>query len=295
MFLLRICAQEKRRFFRSVAHRRHRLRACKRHRFRAAKLSARQPRSAAMTQQKTPHEPIAGKRILVTGGTTGIGRAIVLSLAEQGAKVLTFGRDEAPLKEVLREANLPETCGLTADAGKAEDIEKVFAAVDAQLGGIDVLVACAALGAQALHEMADEDWRYVVDTNLSGYLGCTRAALKRMLRQESGLIILISSISVEIMAAGESVYAATKGGINHFALTLRKEVADKGVRVTVIEPGSVGSDMQMCSAEEQREAISRSEMLFAEEIAEAVSFVMTRASRCDIPMLRIEPLRQKTA
>lgn len=184
---------------------------------------------------------------------------------------------------------------MTADASKPEDIERIFAAVDERLGGIDVLIACAALGAQPLHEMSDEDWRYVIDTNLVGYLACARGALKRMIAQGSGLIVLVSSISPEIMAPGESVYAATKGGINHFALTLRKEVGDKGVRVTVIEPGSVGSDMQPCTAEEQREAIAQGEMLFAEEIAEAVEFVLTRSTRCDIPMLRIEPIKQKTA
>lgn len=247
-----------------------------------------------MEQDKTPHEAIAGKRILVTGGTTGIGRAIFLSLAQKQAKLLTFGREPEPLSELLQLAGLPESCGLTADSCKADDIERVFAGVDDHLGGIDVLIACAALGAQPLHEMSDDDWRYVVETNLVGYLASTRGALKRMIEQGSGLIVLVSSISPEIKAPGESVYAATKGGINSFALTLRKEVGEKGVRVTVIEPGSVGSDMQECSAEEQREAIANAEMLFAEEIAEAVLFVLTRSSRCDIPMLRIEPLNQKT-
>lgn len=247
-----------------------------------------------MTQEKTPHEAITGKRILVTGGTTGIGRATMLVLAQHGAQLLTFGREQDALDEMLQTAGLPATCGLAADSSKRGDIERIFTAVDERLGGIDVLIACAALGAQPLHEMDDDDWRYVIDTNLTGYLACARGALKRMLEQGSGLIVLISSISPEIMAPGESVYAATKGGINHFALTLRKEVADRGVRVTVIEPGSVGSDMQPCSAEEQREAIGKGEMLFAEEVAEAIEFVLTRSTRCDIPMLRIEPIRQKT-
>jgi 3-hydroxy acid dehydrogenase/malonic semialdehyde reductase len=247
-----------------------------------------------MAQEKTPHEDVAGKRILVTGGTTGIGRATVLALAREDAKLLTFGRDADALEQLLQEAGLPSECGLTADSSKAEDIENVFTAVDERLGGIDVLIACAALGAQPIHEMSEDDWRYVVETNLLGYLGCTRAALKRMIAQGSGLIVLVSSISPEIKAPGESVYAATKGGINNFALTLRKEVGDQGIRVTVIEPGSVGSDMQECTAEEQREAIANAEMLFAEEIAEAITFVLTRSTRCDIAMLRIEPLRQKT-
>ena len=241
-----------------------------------------------------PQEALADKRILITGGTTGIGRATFLALAKEQAKLLTFGREQKPLNQLLEIAQLPKSCGMTADSSKAEDIQRVFEAVDEKLGGIDVLIACAALGAQPIHEMSEDDWRYVVETNFVGYLGCTRAALKRMIAQGSGLIVLVSSISPEIKAPGESVYAATKGGINSFALTLRKEVADQGVRVTLIEPGSVGSDMQTCSAEEQREAIGKAEMLFAEEIAEAITFVLTRSTRCDIPVLRIEPLRQKT-
>lgn len=245
-------------------------------------------------QSKTPHEPIAGKRILLTGGTTGIGRAIFLALAREDARLLTFGREREPLDEVLRLAGLDAKSGMIADVSRREDIERVFDALDERLGGIDVLIACAALGAQPVHEMSEDDWRYVVEVNLIGYMSCTRAALNRMMAQGSGLIVLISSISPEIKADGESVYAATKAGVNAFALTLRKEVADHNVRIAVIEPGSVGSDMQECSADEQREAVSRGEMLFAEEVAEAVSFVLTRSSRCDIPMLRIEPLRQKT-
>jgi NADP-dependent 3-hydroxy acid dehydrogenase YdfG len=248
-----------------------------------------------MEQEKTPHLAIAGKRILLTGGTTGIGRAILLSLAQQRAKILTFGRNEEPLAQALELAGLSDDSGLMADASRREDVDRVFAALDARLNGIDVLIANAALGAQPLHEMAEDDWRYVVETNLVGYMACVRAAIKRMQAQGGGQIVLISSISPEIKAPGESVYAATKAGINAFALTLRKEVGEHDIRVTVIEPGSVGSDMQECSAEEQRQAIARSEMLFAEEIAEAVVFVLTRSARCDIAMLRIEPLRQKTA
>lgn len=248
-----------------------------------------------MEQDKTPHQSIAGRRILVTGGTTGIGRATVLSLAALGGRVMTFARDRAALRDTLTAAGLSEHCGLAADASDPEDLEKVFAAVDERLGGIDVLVACAALGAGPLHEMEDADWRYVVETNLMGSLACARAAILRMLEKGGGHIVLLSSISPDIKAPGESVYAATKAGVDAFALTLRKEVGGRGIRVSVIQPGSVGSDMQPCSAEAQREAIAKGEMLFAEEIAEAIVFVLTRSARCDIPMLRIEPIRQKTA
>ena len=240
---------------------------------------------------------LEGRRVLVSGGTTGIGRATVALLAREGARVLTFGRHEPELRDSLESARQGRGIvdGLTADAGTREGVERVFKKVDKVLGGLDILVACAALGADPLSEMAEDDWRYVVETNLLGYLACSRKAIDRMKNQGGGQLVLIGSISADIKAPGESVYAATKGGIQAFAETLRKEVAQDNIRVTLIEPGSVGSDMQECSVDEQRKAIAQHHMLAAEEIAEAIAFTLTRSPNCDIVTLRIEPRLQKAA
>jgi 3-hydroxy acid dehydrogenase / malonic semialdehyde reductase len=240
---------------------------------------------------------LEGKRVLVSGGTTGIGRATVALLVREGARVLTFGRHEPELRDSLENARQGRGMvdGLTADAATREGVEEVFGKADEVLGGLDILVACAALGADPLTEMAEDDWRYVVETNLLGYLACSRKAIDRMKKQGGGQLVLIGSISADIKAPGESVYAATKGGIQAFAETLRKEVAQDNIRVTLIEPGSVGSDMQECSVEEQREAIAQHRMLAAEEIAEAVAFTLTRSPSCDVVALRMEPRLQKTA
>lgn len=237
-------------------------------------------------------EELAGKRILVTGGTTGIGRETVALLAARGGRVLTFGRNREPLEEVL--GAVSGVTGLTADVADRTGVEAVFEAVDRELGGIDILVACAALGAQPIHEMSDEGWRYVVETNLIGYLACARAAIERMRRSGGGHLLFIGSISTEIKAPGESVYSATKAGIQAFAETLHKEVAADNIRVSVIQPGSVATDMQECDEAEKSEAIARDEMLHAVEIAEAVEFVLTRSQRADVVSLRIEPRMQKT-
>jgi 3-hydroxy acid dehydrogenase / malonic semialdehyde reductase len=236
---------------------------------------------------------LLGKRVLVTGGTTGIGRATVHQLVAQGAQVLTFGRHRAKLDDALADAGPGTVHGFTADAATREGIAAVFDAVDAQLGGLDMLVACAALGAEPLHEMEDDAWRYVIETNLVGTLACARAAMQRM--EKGGHLLFVSSISPWIQAPGESVYAATKGGLNAFAGTLRKEVADRNIKVSVIEPGSTATDMQQCSLDEKRDAVARHEMLHAEEVAEAILFALTRSERCDIVSLRIEPRLQKTA
>lgn len=237
---------------------------------------------------------LTGKRIVLTGGTTGIGRATLALLASEGARLLTFGRHREPLDDALALTEGRAT-GIVADAATKEGVDSVFAAADAELGGVDMLVTCAALGAQPIHEMADEDWRYVIDTNLTGTLACAKAAIARMEQQGGGHLLFVGSISTEIKAEGESVYAATKAGIQAFAETLRKEVAAKNIRVSVIQPGSVDTDMQECSDDEKAEAVAEAEMLHAEEIAEAIRFVLTRSAASDVVNLRIEPLVQKTS
>ncbi|MBU3077846.1 SDR family oxidoreductase [Sphingomonas quercus] len=239
------------------------------------------------------HVELTGKRVLVTGGTTGIGRATVALLAAEGAKVLTFGRDRATVDAVLSDHD--GVAGLAVDVATRAGVEQVFEAVDAELGGIDILIACAALGAEPIHEMEEDDWRYVIETNLIGYLACARQAIGRMRAAGGGHLLFVGSISTEIKAAGESVYSATKAGVQAFAETLRKEVAAENIKVSVIQPGSVATPMQECSDEEKREALAGHEMLHAEEIAEAILFALTRSERADIVNLRIEPRLQKTS
>ncbi|MDB6133460.1 MAG: 3-oxoacyl-[acyl-carrier-protein] reductase FabG1 [Verrucomicrobiales bacterium] len=239
------------------------------------------------------HTDLSGKRILLSGGTTGIGRETLKLLVGKGARVLTFGRDAPALEDAL--AYVPDAIGLTADAATKDGIKKIFAEMDAKLGGLDILVACAALGAQPIHEMADNDWRYVIETNLVGYLASAREAILRMEPQGGGHLLFVGSISTEIKAEGESVYSATKAGIQAFAETLRKEVAVKNIKVSVVQPGSVDTDMQELTAEQKREAVAAHEMLHAEEVAEAIEFILTRSERTDIVNLRIEPRLQKTS
>lgn len=235
------------------------------------------------------------KRILLTGGTTGIGRAMLIAFAQAGARVLTLGRDQAALDEALEQAAREggELHGLTADLAKREEIARIFDAVDERLGGLDILVSNAALGADPIDAMEDAAWRYVIDVNLVGALACARGALERF--TQGGQIVIIGSISADIHAPGESVYSATKAGLQAFAETLRKEVADRDIRVSLVEPGTTGSDMQESDPDEQRGKIAQAEMLRAEDIAETVSFILSRPSRVDIVSLRIEPRLQELA
>ena len=234
--------------------------------------------------------------MLLSGGTTGIGNATLRQLAAAGARVLTFARNAEKMEQAIDAIHDGDhrPIGIVADAGRREDIERVFAALDEQLGGVDIFIACAAVGADPIDEMAEDDWRYVVETNLVGYLSCSRAALIRMKAAGGGQILLVGSISSEIKAPGESVYSATKAGIQAFAETLRKEAAAQGVRVGVILPGATSSEMQEGSDEEQRRDVAEHRMLEAEQVADAILFAVTRADNCDVVSLRIEPRLQST-
>jgi 3-hydroxy acid dehydrogenase / malonic semialdehyde reductase len=154
-------------------------------------------------------------------------------------------------------------------------------------------VACAGISSGPILDTEDRDWRYVVETNFMGYVACAREAAIRMQGEGGGHIVFISSISSEFKRPGDSVYAATKAGVDTFAETLRKELAESNVKVSIIQPGTVGTDMVDAEAKEQRRMINKAEMLAAEDIADAVLYILTRAHRTDIVTLRIEPQLQK--
>jgi NADP-dependent 3-hydroxy acid dehydrogenase YdfG len=242
----------------------------------------------------TPITPLKDRRVLVTGGTTGIGRAIVRLLASEGAKVFTFGRHKQQLDETLeivRNDGAGEVDGMVADAASAKDIAKVFDAADKYLGGLDVLIDNAAVSGDAIAGMANSEWRYVVEANLIGYMAFARDAAERM--KEGGQIVMIGSVSADIRDKDSSVYVATKAGVQGFAEAFRKEMIEKGIRVSLLEPGTVGSDMQEASPSAQRKQIRNQEMLRAEDIAVAVQFILTQPTRTVISTISVRPLKQE--
>lgn len=249
-------------------------------------------------EPEMPTLPLSQKRILVTGGSGGVGRAVAARLAENGARVLITDRDEVALRGVVEEIGLDgpgEIESVAADLSAPAGMAHMFARVDEWLGGLDILVACAGVGADPLMDMAEPDWRYVIDSNLVSYVACTQGAIERMRAstERDGIVILVGSISVHIKAVGESVYNAAKGGVAAFAETLRKEMMPEGVRVTLIEPGAIATGMQPCSAEERERQVAEHKMLPPKEVAEAILFAATRPVGVDVVTLRIEPLVQK--
>jgi 3-hydroxy acid dehydrogenase / malonic semialdehyde reductase len=240
---------------------------------------------------------LKGKRVLITGGAGGVGRAVAAQMLAAGARVLITDREEVDLRGIVTELaqGKHEVDGVTADLSGKTGLARVFDRVDAWLGGIDILVACAGIGSGPLLDMDDDAWRYVIETNLMSYVACTRATLDRIKKQgnDGGMVILVGSISVHIKAVGESVYNASKGGVASFAETLRKELIPEKIRLTLIEPGAIGSALQPYSAERRKQFMEQNEMLEPEEVADAIMFAATRKPGVDVVTLRIEPLVQK--
>jgi glucose 1-dehydrogenase len=196
-------------------------------------------------------QPLRDQRALVTGATSGIGRSVALALARAGATVVINHRrhlDEstAVIKEIEQYGG--RAIALSADVSKENEVERMFADAVAQLGSLDILVNNAGLQRDApFHEMTLEQWRTVIDINLTGQFLCARAAVREFLRRGPdprrsralGKIICISSVHEVIPWAGHVNYAASKGGVMLMMKSLAQEVASKRIRVNSISPGAI--------------------------------------------------------
>ena len=186
------------------------------------------------------------KRVLVTGGNSGLGAAMVRAFGAAGAKVavnyVTHPEEAETLAAGLAEAG-GEAIAVKADVSDAAAVEAMFATLDKTWGGIDVLINNAGIdGPRALAWEADIDaWKKVLDINLAGAFMCARQALKRMVPQKSGVILNTSSVHQIIAWSGYSAYAASKSGLIMMANTLAQEAAPHGVRVLCIAPGAIAT------------------------------------------------------
>lgn len=235
----------------------------------------------------TATTPLKGRRALITGGTTGIGRAIAVLLASEGAKVFVCGRDPQHLDDALaRIREVGEGDGMAIDLAEQGAPARFVEAGAEALGGIDILVSNAAGAADALSETDAAELERIIQTNFAAYLTTTHAAVERM---NEGDVVLIGSVSAHILGPSSTIYAATKSGIAGFAEALRKDLGPKGVRVALVEPGLTGSDMVTKSPEEQAEDIRAEKMLRAEDIAVAVHFMLTQPRRSVVQQMTVVP------
>jgi len=235
-------------------------------------------------------QSVKGKNIVITGSTTGIGRATALLLARLGANVMITGLNEQHLKDALadlyKEAK-GEVFDVIADLSTEDGVRSIFKAADSHFKKLDILINNAALAAENVEEGSYGEWQRVINTNLLAYLACSSEAVKRM--KDGGHIVNIGSMSADVREETGTVYVATKSGIQGFSEALRKEVNKSGIKVTLIEPGAVDTDMQPQSGEEKKEMVKKLEMLTADDIAVSVLYCLSQPKRCDVVELKVRP------
>lgn len=187
------------------------------------------------------------KVVIVTGGARGIGKAIVLALAEAGYKVvLNYNKSEneaIEIKELLTEkGQIVET--YKADVSKKEEVEGLVSFTIQKFGKVDVLINNAGIyNFNLIQDIEEAEWDEIINTNLKSVFLCSQAVVKDMLKIKSGLIINISSIDGEKGAAGEVHYCASKAGIDGITKALARELGPSNIRVNSIAPGAINTDM----------------------------------------------------
>ncbi|MDJ0574920.1 MAG: 3-oxoacyl-[acyl-carrier-protein] reductase [Xenococcaceae cyanobacterium MO_234.B1] len=190
---------------------------------------------------------LQGKTAIVTGASRGIGKATALALAEVGAKVVVnYARSSSAAEEVVKtivDAG-GDAIALQADVSQPEEVNSLIKETLAKYGSIDVLVNNAGITQDNLMmRMKLEQWQAVINLNLTGVFLCTKAVTKTMLKQRSGRIINIASVTGQMGNPGQANYSAAKAGVIGFTKTVAKELASRGVTANAVAPGFIETDM----------------------------------------------------
>jgi 3-oxoacyl-[acyl-carrier protein] reductase len=190
---------------------------------------------------------LAGKVAVVTGASRGIGKAIALALASEGAKVaVNYASSSSAADTLVQEIQAigSEAIAVPADVSKPEQVDSLIKTATDRWGHIDILVNNAGITKDTLLlRMKLEDWQAVIDLNLTGVFLCTRAVSKLMLKQKSGRIINIASVAGQMGNPGQANYSAAKAGVIGFTKTVAKELASRGITVNAVAPGFITTDM----------------------------------------------------
>jgi 3-oxoacyl-[acyl-carrier protein] reductase len=241
-----------------------------------------------LSDAHTEQPSLKNRRAIVTGGTTGIGRAIAVLLAAEGAKVFVCGRDGDFLADALeRIAEVGEGDGMRADVTDPDALRQVFDAGVKYLGGLDIAVINAAVPVEGAPETPEDELRYALEADFTAYVVSAHLAAAQM--NAGSDIVLIGSMSA-VSRKGASAYTAAKGGVQAFAPALRKELAEKDIKVGLIEPGFTGADFQYPEfpPDKQVELINAQKMLRAEDIAVATHFMLRQPRRTAVSLMRVE-------
>ncbi|KAB3531419.1 3-oxoacyl-[acyl-carrier-protein] reductase [Alkaliphilus serpentinus] len=230
---------------------------------------------------------LKGRNALVTGGTRGIGKAIAIALANEGANIIiNYTSNSQVADEVVKEL---EGLGVKALAIKANvanphEVKAMMDEIEEKLEGVDILINNAGITRDNLFmRMKDEEWQQVMDVNLNGLFYCTKAVVRRMMKQKYGKIINMSSVVGVMGNAGQANYCASKAGVIGMTKSLAKELAPKGINVNAIAPGFIDTDMTAVLSDNVKDQminhIPMKKYGKPEDIANLVVFLSSEASQ----------------
>ncbi len=243
---------------------------------------------------------LEGKVALVTGASSGIGEATAIALAAEGARVALAARRADRLEKLVKRIldNGGQALPIVADVADDAQAHDMVLKANAEWGRVDILVNNAGVMLNGPIDAADtEDWRRMVNINVLGLMYATHAALPIMKAQGQGHIVNISSVAGRTAQAGSGVYNATKWGVGAFSEALRQEVYQDKIRVTIIEPGAVATELTdhitNSAAKERIQTWVKSLIpLESEDIAAAIIYAVTQPLRVNVNEILIRPTEQ---
>ena len=236
---------------------------------------------------------LAGKVVIITGASSGIGAATARSLSSVGCKVSLAARSEERLHALAAEIG-SSALAVPTDITVGSEVANLIAQTLEQFGRIDVLFANAGIYIPGQVAEGDPDaWANLIDVNINGMFRCVRAVLPHLLAQGSGDILVTSSISGCVDIVWEPIYSASKHAVQSFVHTLRRQVAEAGVRVGAIAPGMVANELWGFTQQEDIDRqVSKRASLRSEDVAEAVKFMLSQPPHVTIRDLVMLPQNQ---
>jgi len=260
-----------------------------------------------MTQSKTASAAhsaanfLKDKVAIVTGASSGIGEATAVALARAGAKVSLMARREerlSSLSAAIEKEGYEKPIYFASDVSKTEDIAKAVQGTVEKFGRVDILVNNAGVMYLGPVEGANiDDWRRMFDINVLGLMNCTQAVLPHMSRHRYGHIVNISSVSGKVISARSAAYSATKFAVGAFSEGLRQEVSGKGIRVTVIQPGAVTTELtdhitDSATQKSVKDWVAKMQALSSEDIANAIVYAVSQPPAVNVNEITIRPTDQ---
>jgi NADP-dependent 3-hydroxy acid dehydrogenase YdfG len=241
-----------------------------------------------------------GRKVLITGGSSGIGEATALAMAAEGAAVAVGARRKERLDELARriEGDGGAAVAIEADLTDEEQSKRLVETAHSELGGLDCLVNNAGVMLLGPLQGANpEEWRTMINVNLLGLLYCTHYALPLIRDGGGGDVVNVSSVAGRIAALGSGVYNMTKWGVVGFTESLRQEGAHIGVRATVIEPGFVDTELQGHNehplvVERIEQERAKIDVLEADDIARAIVYAVSQPQHVSINEILVRPSKQ---